>query len=178
MPNNNLNKKIAPITALKHPIRVKILENARLKGQISVAELGRIFGERTSYIAYHVAQLQEAGLLIDCGKRTAHHRAERVFELREPAINLAGTAQRTEVVQDLLKFAKDSLRRAGKELENAADGPEAGQTTFIRWVFPATKESRRKIAKALDLLRSAAQEQTGDDHYSLTLALVPVSRES
>ena len=98
--------------ALRHPVRQKIIEHLRLGRGASVSELATLLQEASSYISYHVDALLAAGLIRLVGKRTANHRAERVFVLAEDEIKLATPGSRGEAAEELSAIAKRSPAQA------------------------------------------------------------------
>lgn len=162
------------LKALRHPVRLRILEHLRLADQASVSELAASLQETSSYICYHVNALVAVDAVRVLGKRTANHRAERIYRLADQQINLSDKNDREKVSEELFAFARQSLNKTRKELEECSQGDELEDAKFIRWVFPADDESMALIEQGLELFRQAASKASGSQSYSFTLALVPL----
>ena len=105
--------------ALAHPLRVRILELARERDEISPVDVAEETGESLGVVSYHVRALAGAGLLELAGR--SFHRGAVKHHYR--ATSQLGLTLRAPIAPDRARELVDRIRTAFSE---AADGGGEG----------------------------------------------------
>ena len=164
------------LNTLDSPVRHRLVELIA-QGGASAAELADAIGESTAFVLYHLNCLLRANLIRAERKRTHRHRAERVFELCADRLLLSGSEDRQERAESLYAHGRLSLRAARRELEEASQGPEIEDVSFVRWRFGVSPEGLQQLRSALKELARIVQEHPGEEAFTLTCAMVPVPKK-
>jgi|SRR5690554_441764 DNA-binding transcriptional ArsR family regulator len=152
------------IAAVTHPLRAAILD--AMREPTTAAAVARRLGEPRQKVAYHVRELEKAGLLRHVGQRQNGNFLEQVYEavartfVISPAATWGDAEARSAALADQVSLGE--LHRAGERLQRdsavlldraAFDGeevPSASVTTEIRF---ASDEARAAfLAEHLDAL--------------------------
>lgn len=173
---NKMNLTEDQLIAIDSPVRHRLVELIA-QGGASAAELADAIGESTAFVIYHLNCLLKVGLIRAQRKRTHRHRAERVFELCAEQLLLAGSADRQARAESLYAHGRLSLRAARRELEEASQGPEIDDVSFMRWRFGVSAEGVQQLRSALKDLARIVQEYPGEEAFTLTCAMVPVPKK-
>ncbi len=68
----------AALRALAHPVRLAILDQLRLRGQLSASQLGAHIGESPANCSWHLRKLAEHGFVVEAGNGVGRARPWRV----------------------------------------------------------------------------------------------------
>lgn len=160
---------------LRHPVRMKVIEQLRLRGSASISELANDVGESTHALHYHFKILLESGLIAFVGKRAAHHRGEAIYSLAESHFKLSCVDNRSESPEALLAFAIVALELAKSELSDASTGDEIRNVAFARWVGNLSTAQVQRVNSLLAEIRAEFAAPKGETAFSFTVGLVPKS---
>ncbi|MFS8585419.1 MAG: helix-turn-helix domain-containing protein [Acidimicrobiia bacterium] len=175
------------IAAVTHPLRAAILD--AMREPTTAAAVARRLGEPRQKVAYHVRELERAGLLRHVGQRQNGNFLEQVYEavartfVISPAATWGDVEARSAALADQVSLGE--LHRAGERLQRdsavlldraAFDGeevPSASVTTEIRF---ASDEARAAfLAEHLDALAVLVRKYgaRSGTPYRIVLAAYP-----
>ncbi|MFO7279701.1 MAG: helix-turn-helix domain-containing protein [Thermoanaerobacterales bacterium] len=175
------------IAAVTHPLRAAILD--AMREPTTAAAVARRLGEPRQKVAYHVRELEKAGLLRHVGQRQNGNFLEQVYEavartfVISPAATWGDAEARSAALADQVSLGE--LHRAGERLQRdsavlldraAFDGeevPSASVTTEIRF---ASDEARAAfLAEHLDALAVLVRKYgaRSGTPYRIVLAAYP-----
>jgi DNA-binding transcriptional ArsR family regulator len=175
------------IAAATHPVRAAILD--AMREPATAAAVARRVGQTRQNVAYHVRELEKAGLLRRVGERRNGNFVEQLYVadaatlVIAPASTWGDAARRTAALADQLSLGE--LVRAGEQLQResallldraAFDGeeiPSASVATDIRF---SSEEARaaflRECVEAIGALAQKHGARDGDA-YRVLLAAYP-----
>ncbi len=158
---------------LRHPVRLKIVEQLRLRNVAAISELASEIGESTHSLHYHFKILQQGGLIRICSKRTANHRSETVYSLCAPDIKLSRSSQRQDSSEALLAFAIGALELAKGELNDVSMSAEIANVTFARWVGRLSPAQVERVNQLIAEIKCEFASPKGEAAFTFTVGLVP-----
>jgi hypothetical protein len=175
------------IAAATHPVRAAILD--AMREPATAAAVARLVGQTRQNVAYHVRELEKAGLLRHVGQRQNGNFLEQTYVaeadtlLISPTCTWGDPGPRTEALADQLSLAE--LFTAGERLQHdcallldraAFDGdevPSASVTTDIRFGSDGARSAfLRDYVDALTTLARKHGSRRGTP-YRLLLAAYP-----
>lgn len=177
----------AAIAAATHPVRAAILD--ALRNPSTAAAVARAIGQSRQNVAYHLRELDKAGLVRHVGQRQNGNFLEQLYEAVAPTIVIAPASTwgdptaRLAAMSDQLSLAE--LVRTGERIQRdsaalldraAFDGeevPSASVTTEIRF---ASDEARAAfLAEHLDALAVLVRKYgaRSGTPYRIVLAAYP-----
>jgi DNA-binding transcriptional ArsR family regulator len=145
-------------------------------GEASVLEVAERLGGPPTSLYYHVDQLTKEGLLIQTGSRQANTRVEHLYKPASTRLRL-DKRDRTKPHREALKAsAKNALREAEKDFNDAQETNDAyDPTQMLRVSARLTEEEaeafKRKLAELGEWLRS--NEKPDGKTYSVTAVFTP-----
>jgi hypothetical protein len=177
----------ATIAAATHPVRAAILDAMRTPS--TAAGAARMVGQTRQNAAYHVRELEKAGLLRPVGERRNGNFVEQIYVavadtlVISPTCTWGDPTPRAEALADQLSLrelfeAGERLQRESAELLDRAafDGeeiPSASVTTDIRF---ASEEARAAFLRDYVEMVTALSRRHGARHgvpYLVLLAAYP-----
>jgi len=175
------------VAAATHPVRAAILD--ALREPATAAAVARVVGQSRQNVAYHVRELEKAGLVRRVGRRRNGNFIEQTFAavadtlVISPACTWGDRDKRAGALADQMSLGE--LFAAGERLQRdsallldraAFDGeeiPSASVTTDIRFGSEAARAEF--LRDCVDALKSLARKH-GSQHgtpYRLVLAAYP-----
>jgi predicted transcriptional regulator len=163
------------LQCLASPVRGELLEVIGELGSCSVAELAHHLGKGPHTLYYHLAKLEEVGLVACTGARRAGRRDERLYDVVTHDFYLPRREADSETRQLLFRMAASSLRTAMREHRDNIDEPEWAEfAQFVRTSMRLKKEDAREFRRKIrDAINWANSRRTKDDD-SLVLSFTSV----
>jgi len=167
------------------PVRLEILDAARVLGVCSVAELGDLLGRTPDSLYYHVGRLVDVGLLIACGRRGTARRDETLYKTPARRIRLPHdpsderlTERRLKAFAALLRLTERDHRRAFKAGLAKVRGP-ARNIINGRIKGRLNQGELREVHELVDRIlaifeRTAGRQPDGRDLHAITIFLTPI----
>ena len=180
-------KHPAVIAAATHPVRAAILDEMRRPS--TAAAVARRIGHSRQNVAYHVRELEKAGLLRHLGQRQNANFMEQTYVAAADTIVISPTATwgdphaRTQAMADQLslgeliaaggRLQRDSARLLDRAAFDGAEIPSASVTTEIHFASEDARAAFLRDAVAA-ITRLAHEHGSADgDLYRLLLAAYP-----
>lgn len=178
-------ERTGSLTALAHPLRVRVLEN--LREPASAAGVARVLGVPRQKVNFHLKQLEQARLVRKVGERRTGGFVEDLYQAVARAFVVSprvtwskphGAALRTQIPLKALVTLGEGLQRDAATLLNEAafDGrivPSVSVDTEIRFASEAERAGFMKdYFAALAPLLERYGAATGE-RYRLIMAAYP-----
>lgn len=163
------------LECLTSPVRGEVLEVIGEVGACSVAELAHQLGKGPHTLYYHLAKLEEVGLVKCTGTRKAGRRDERLYSVAAEDFVIPRKDADAEGRTRLYKMAAASLRTAMREHKDNMTEEEWGDfAQFVRTTVRLSKEDAREFRRRIrDAVTWASGRRTKADG-SLVLAYTSV----
>jgi hypothetical protein len=177
----------AAVAAATHPVRARILD--AMRNPSTAAAAARLVGQTRQNVAYHVRELEKAGLLRHVGQRRNGNFIEQTYVavadtlVISPTCTWGDPAPRTEALADQLslgelfaageRLQRDSARLLDRAAFDGEEIPSASVTTDIRF---GSEEARAAfLHDYVESLTALAREHgsRSGTAYRLVLAAYP-----
>lgn len=175
------------LEALRSTVRQGLIAVLEREGPLTVREMAAHLERTPESLYHHVRVLEEAGLLLDQGKRPGKRRPESVYALVARAIQADPRENAPAFLEVLARTYEGMLRLASKRLGEALRSGRARRDgrrrdTVLRQYNlrldgPALAELNERLQSLSDFLRDQEQQERGG-FYTVTFALSPESSES
>jgi len=173
------------IEAMTSPVKLEILDAARVLGTCSVKEIADLVGRTADSLYHHVHGLVDVGLLINVGERKASRRTEQLYQTPGKKLRMPHDLGESELTELRLKTFGALLRMTERDLRTAfesgiarVEGPEKNITNarIKGWLSrDELSEVQSLMDRILEILESNSFEDSEDrDVYAIALYLVPI----
>ena len=113
------------IEALASPARQELVDSLAVSGPVSIAELASDLGRAPDSLYYHVRRLEQVGLVVRRGTRSAGARGEVMYDVPGARMLIDQEPDAAREKQALMRVVSSALRSAERELRNALDSGRA-----------------------------------------------------
>ena len=178
--------------ALASPLRLEILGLFTQSEPLSIADMAELMGRSAGSLYHHVKLLENSGLLKRAGTRPKGKRYEALFMPVATRIQIESKCDVEDGSLFVVKTMASAFRMAERDMEAAlragncrSEGPDRNMfaTRMHLRASPKLLGRINKHLKAIeDLLETEAAKEpkssAGDQHLSLTIALLPLRGRS
>jgi DNA-binding transcriptional ArsR family regulator len=137
------------LACFESPVKASIIAALRALGPSSARELSQLTGGSTGALYHHLRRLMAVGLVRVAEVRPAETRPEAVYELTAPEFYMRGAVGDQEYRLSVFRSAKNILRLAQRQYENALEHVEVNPELeeAMRFNFMSARLSRENLAK-------------------------------
>lgn len=153
------------LRAIGTPISAAIIEEMRLGGAMSAAEIAEKIGKSPQGVHYHLGKLREIGLVRVAGERDTGRRPEMLFEIQAHNVHLTQGKRTPGLRREMLRMCRLFLRRASEDYEAAvkdkADERLPAGLRLTRSVTQLSEADVEELAKKLEAISRWVDERDG-----------------
>ncbi|MEQ8318261.1 MAG: helix-turn-helix domain-containing protein [Phycisphaerales bacterium] len=153
------------LRAIGTPISAAIIEELRMGGAMSAAEIAEKIGKSPQGVHYHLGKLREIGLVQVAGERETGRRPEMLFEMEAHDVHLTQGKRTPGLRREMLRMCRLFLRRAGEDYEAAvhdkADERMPAGLRLTRSVTRLSEADVEELAAKLDAIDRWLDERDG-----------------
>ncbi len=175
---------IEAVRLLASPVRMEILNSLAGVRRASIAELGKLLGRAPSSLYHHVAQLVEAGLILEGGRRPTGAHDELVYEAAADEIGLAHDPADAELSAAIADAMAANLRAAERDFRAAlcegtgrvrGRGKDTFGGRYKGWLEEADRRELFEHVEAIATIFGRRQGSTGGRLVTATIATCPAA---
>jgi len=173
------------LAALESPLRLQIVDTAAALGPCSVSDLARQVGRKRESLYFHVARLEEVGLLRVVGERGTRRRAETLYETPGREIDVEHRPGDEDNARAHARIGAANLRLTARDLPAAFRS--TSRTSGVRrelqvarikgWLDATDLRRANALIDELQALFRDGQRRPRARLFNLTTALLPEQRE-
>lgn len=169
-------RRVDQLKALKSQTGLRVLMGLEEAGPCSVGELAAHLGLKAESLYYHVRRLERTGLVRETERRQVGRREEAVYDVVSRRMLMDPEARSPGFLDALGKIYAATLRRIGRQLEDALAGERSRKgpcrnaqvrTYLIRLRPSAQRELQRRLEEFETFLYENNDPRAGDT-FSLT----------
>lgn len=167
--------------ALESPARLQVVDTIAALGPSSVAAVAQHLGEKRESLYFHVARLEEVGLLRACGERGEGRERETLYDTPGRAIAVEHQPGDEASAKSLARMGAANLRLAIRGLLQAfrSKARTRGRRRELHvarlkgWLNPQDLGAANELLDQLEELFRQGRRRSGARLYSLTAAFLP-----
>lgn len=159
------------LKALAHPIRLEALGRLRSHGPATASELGRVLGESSGSLSYHLRQLERFGFIAD---DTARDGRERRWQAVDEATVLPKELGSTPEGRAALQVVKGVQRQALFEQFAAVDADPHGLADHSDYLLSLDAAEVDALTAELHDVVERYTGRSGEHRLTLHVVLSPM----